>query len=163
MYVSSTVVEAVQRGVRVADCADQIVAVGDDRPQRHWRLTDGEWAQLTAVVRRVVGLLTAQVPEPTMSDGEARFCATRWYGGMGSALYALSSTGAIVDRVFAELDEAGAECTGEVVTDMYLAEEEYAGEARSRQAADLRQLDDLRRYVAFHGPRGPQVGWLDRI
>lgn len=162
MNVPTTVVEAFQHGVRIADerdVYDQIVAVGDGRPQKHWRLTDSEWAQLLDAMRAHFAFLGAPPVKPDMTDGEVRFCASRWHGGQASPLYALCSTGSVLPGVAGEIEVCLGQCED---IEPYIHQSEHDGEAESLQAADRRQLRGLLAYVDYHGLRGPQICWTDR-
>lgn len=72
--------------------------------------------------------------DDVISDGCARAIAAQWHSPADPALTALSTTGAIVDGVSAEIDGAVTETT---VLD------------------DLSALQELSRYVDYHGTRGP--------
>lgn len=80
------------------------------------------------------------------SNTEARRIAAEWHGGMSSPLYALTSSGAIVDGVVDEIED-----------DLTMADAfgSLLGEA------DRQDLIWLRLYVALHGARGPVKGWSD--
>lgn len=68
--------------------------------------------------------------------------ASRWHGGGGSALYALSSTGAI-DTAYHRHS-----CREEITECLDIADPMQAYE-----------LDQLRHYVAHHGPRPAIPNW----
>lgn len=156
MKVSSTVREAFRHGARIthlADVEEQFITVGPDR--RVWRLTDSEWTEVTAVVRRAFQVL---VPGPSLDDArQARMTAIAWHGGQSSALYAFASTGSILSDLDDEIADA-LDLSDSCRSDM-IAWEEYPGQGSAQHAHERQQLNRLRRFVAFHGPRGPQDGW----
>lgn len=88
----------------------------------------------TAIAAEIAALSGDDV----ISDGCARTIAAQWHSGQLSPLYALTSSGAIVDGVPAEIDAAVTETT---VVD------------------DLSALQELSRYADYHGTRGPVDGW----
>jgi hypothetical protein len=74
-----------------------------------------------------------------ISDAQARSIASAYHGGQFSALYSLSSTGAIdVERVTSEVSTAVQEL---------------------EPGPDRRPLLALDKYVRTHGTRGPVPGW----
>jgi len=77
-----------------------------------------------------------------ISDLEAKSTASDWHGGQFSPLYALASTGAIVDGIVEEID--------------------VIWRAPSMDDIDANVLNKLPRllaYVRHNGLRGPQAGW----
>lgn len=79
-----------------------------------------------------------------ISDLRARQIAADWHGGQWTGLYALASSGAIVDGVDNEiLDDLNSILT-------------QKGRGQDRQA-----LRALYSYVKSHGLRGPQSHWAD--
>lgn len=158
MVLYSTVAEAFQLGTRIAnpaDAYDQIVTAGSHA----WRLTDSEWNEMLACVRAALAALGAASREPDMTDAEVRFLASAWHGGQWAPLYALSSTGSIVDGVLREIQEALADCDD---FEMFMSQAESEEEAIRLQATERRQLLQLRDYCAYHGLRGPQACWSTR-
>ena len=91
-----------------------------------------------------------------ISDLRARQIASEWHGGGGTALYALSSTGAILSW------EARTHC--EEDSTMNLAVSEISQELRELQQAtysERRALTALLAYVERNGIRGPVAEWSD--
>lgn len=89
----------------------------------------------------------------TMTDGmidlsALRALAAAWHGGQWSPLYALASSGAIVDGIEREIEE-----------DIAIAER--FGTTDPDYAEDVLPLRQLLIYVRQHGPRGPVDGWSD--
>jgi hypothetical protein len=82
----------------------------------------------------------------TISDNKVRRIASEWHGGMYKPLYSLSSSGAIVPGVLAEIEECLRICT----------EEQFLYGKRKTNHAELKQL---RRYCEIKGERGPVAGW----
>ena len=83
-----------------------------------------------------------------ISDLEARKIASEWHSGQTSALYALSSTGAILDHVD----------TANELTDLAREESNRPTDQRN-DPASFTNLINLRTYVRRHGNRGPQDHW----
>jgi len=86
----------------------------------------------------------------TMTDGlidlsSLRELASSWHGGMSSPLYALASTGAIVEGLVDEIED----CIATAV--QYDSDPDYA--------ADIPRLEHLLVYVRNRGLRGPVTGW----
>ncbi len=77
-----------------------------------------------------------------LADRHVRLAASEWHGGQWSPLYALASSGAIVDGCAAEL----AECIRA---------------AKKVEPADVPTLVAVAAYVDRCGLRGPQQGWSD--
>lgn len=78
-----------------------------------------------------------------LTHDQAREIASSWHGGQGSPLYALASSGAIVDGVVEEIDECAESCKG-------------------KGGSDFTNLIDLRTYVRRRRlARGPVAGWAD--
>lgn len=77
-----------------------------------------------------------------ISHAQVRSLAAAWHGGQWSPLYALSSSGAIIDG-----------CESEV--------RECLGQAQVSEPGDVPALKSLLDYVRENGPRGPQDGWSD--
>jgi hypothetical protein len=77
-----------------------------------------------------------------ISHGQARRLASEWHGGQWSALYSLSSTGAI------DVEAADREIMASL-------------DLQPEGTDDERDLDALLAYVHSHGPRGPVAddGW----
>lgn len=80
------------------------------------------------------------------SISRLRELAASWHGGQWSSLYALASSGAIVDGVEGEIE-------GCIIT-----AEGYAA-ADPDYAADIVPLRHLLAYVCHQGNRGPVEGW----
>lgn len=76
--------------------------------------------------------------ENMISDAQARSIAAAWHGGQASPLYALASSGAIVDNVRREIGND-------------LETVDVGPERRPLLALDV--------YVREHGQRGPVSGW----
>ncbi len=85
-----------------------------------------------------------------ISDTEARRISSEWHGGGGTALYALSSTGAI------DTARADHKLNGEINDCVYALPKT---QPERRTQGD--ELHELRMYVYEYGPRGPQPGWSD--
>ena len=86
-----------------------------------------------------------------LSDVEARRIASEWHGGVGSALYVLASTGAIVDGVSGEIYRNILDERSRIGTDdPDPSREDHQG---------LWDLEGLRSYVRESGRRGPVEGW----
>jgi hypothetical protein len=88
----------------------------------------------------------------TMTDGMIDLSALRelaasWHGGMSSPLYALASSGAIVEGCVREIED----CI--VIAQQYENDPDYA--------ADIPRLRHLLTYVRNRGYRGPVEGWSD--
>lgn len=79
-----------------------------------------------------------------ITDVEARRIASDWHGGGGSALYVLTSTGAIV------LNDQGME---------WLNVKEEIQACLDSTYSDQSRLEWLLKYVEKHGSRGLVVGW----
>jgi hypothetical protein len=75
-----------------------------------------------------------------LTDLEARKIADAWHGGQASPLYALTSTGALVKGVHAEISDCA------LLTD---------------DPDGWDELGMLLTYVKAHYPRGPVDGWSD--
>ena len=87
----------------------------------------------------------------TMTDGmidlsRLRELAASWHGGMMTPLYALASSGAIVDGIEHEIE------------DCIIIAEGYAG-TDPDYADDVLPLRHLLAYVQANGNRGPIEGW----
>lgn len=82
----------------------------------------------------------------TISDLQARVIANAWHGGQSSALYSLTSTGAITDATLAELYEELRFIDARGPVD--------GGEADY-------ELTALLDYAKTYGPRGPVDGWSE--
>jgi len=84
------------------------------------------------------GLRRAEDSETGLIDDfTARVIAASWHSGQDSALYALASTGAILDRT------------------AYIIRREIANNPYP-------ELYALASYVRFHGERGPVTAWIER-
>ncbi|MEV3856095.1 hypothetical protein AB0J38_17440 [Streptomyces sp. NPDC050095] len=83
-----------------------------------------------------------------ISDLDARKIASEWHGGQATALYSLTSCGAILPGLVGEIDRELWFCLldGDVTDD-------------DRDGA--RQLGKLRDYAQHHGERGPVDGWSE--
>lgn len=77
-----------------------------------------------------------------ITDLQARIIASEWHGGQRSPLYALTSTGAIVEGVEREIMEDIA----------------YP----STDSTETARLNSLLDYVEAKGERGPQSGWSEQ-
>lgn len=82
----------------------------------------------------------ASLRKRAISDAQVRSLAAAWHGGQSSPLYALTSSGAIIEG-----------CAEEV--DLCIAE------AQRSAPADVPALKSLLDYVKLNGVRGPQQGW----
>ena len=82
----------------------------------------------------------ASLRKQAISDAQVRSLAAAWHGGQSSPLYALTSSGAIIEG-----------CAEEV--DLCIAE------AQRSAPADVPALKSLLDYVKLNGVRGPQQGW----
>lgn len=81
-----------------------------------------------------------------ITDLAARKIATDWHGGQQSALYALSSTGAIAEGAEAELNR-------EII---------YNRDTQQHTiCTECQRLADLLAYVLYHGIRGSQPNWSE--
>jgi len=76
-----------------------------------------------------------------------RELAASWHGGMSSPLYALASSGAIVEGCVREVEDCIA------AAEQYDSDPDYA--------TDIPRLRHLLVYVRSHGYRGPVEGWSD--
>lgn len=85
----------------------------------------------------------------TIDDTTARRIASEWHGGGGTALYALSSTGAI-DTARADHD---------VKTEIVDSIHDRIGHTLEEDTTDLNELRRLLDYVNATGARGPVDGW----
>lgn len=90
-----------------------------------------------------------------ITDLHAKIIANAWHGGMKSALYSFTSTGAIWlgvapdgwnRNLHPEIASAIASC-----------------ELQDGQSSDESALYALRRYVIYHGERGVQDGWSELV
>lgn len=88
------------------------------------------------------------VTDGIIDTSALRALAAAWHSGMSSPLYALASSGAIVDGIEREVEEA-------------IADAERFGTTDPDYAADVVPLRHLLTYVRHHGPRGPVEGWSD--
>lgn len=84
----------------------------------------------------------------TISDGKARRLANEWHGGQSSPLYALSSSGAIVDGVLKELMY----CRNHLFLDL---------KAGKKVKTEFMELKQLYRYCRIRNPRGPVKDWYE--
>jgi len=89
----------------------------------------------------------------TMTDGmidlsALRKCAAEWHGGQASPLYALASSGAIVEGLADEIREN-------------IDTAEQFGKTDPDYAADVPKLRHLLVYVTNCGERGPVDGWSE--
>jgi hypothetical protein len=112
---------------------------------RHWEeYNTGKRSSATNVRsaweswNRTAGLTVDYMDIPY--DGQARRIASEWHSGQASALYSLSSCGAITPDV-----------AGEITREMNTGEGGKSGDLRA-----------LLIYVTFHGPRDRQDGWADQ-
>lgn len=92
-----------------------------------------------------------------LTDTEARKIASEWHGGVGTALYAFASTGAI------DTARPDHSCAEEIRDELRQNQTEYD---RARRTNDeffdnIDELRDILFYVLHHGTRGPQPGWAD--
>lgn len=90
--------------------------------------------------------------ETHISDGTARRLASENHDGQASALYALSSSGAIRPEVADEIAQTIRDARRGVVLGMY-------NEATRDQW--IAELKTLAAYVLRSGSRGPVEGWAD--
>lgn len=81
-----------------------------------------------------------------LTDTQARKIASEWHGGQFTALYALSSSGAI-DHNQEALDPKASPILAEI-TDCKPEDDQSTGD-----------LIGLLAYVIQNGPRGPVAGW----
>jgi len=79
--------------------------------------------------------------------GPLRELAASWHGGMWSPLYALCSSGAIVEGCVREIEDCIA------IAEQYDNDPDYA--------EDIPRLRHLLVYVRNHGFRGPVEGWSE--
>lgn len=109
-----------------------------------------------------------------ITDLEARKLASEWHGGQRTALYALTSTGAILNGVnfdpiedpglfdtlvlntVAEIEDVIKELSPKDAGNPLNEGDRAAARERSIQKRELRLL---LAYVIHHGPRGPVDGW----
>lgn len=82
--------------------------------------------------------------EGQISDRLARIIASQYHGGQASDLYSFVSTGAIGERIEAEI-------SGCYAIARFVEEDQ--------RAMDI--LEALMDYVGYHGERGPVEGWHD--
>lgn len=93
--------------------------------------------------------MTATLTNDGLVDlSRVRELAASWHSGMSSPLYALASSGAIVDGCAEEVERA-------------VSEAERFGRVDSLYSADVAPLRHLLIYVQSNGPRGPVEGWSD--
>ncbi len=96
-----------------------------------------------------------------INDRTAQRIASEWHGGQSSALYALSSTGAIRGERNDEYDYNDA--AREIRPKLDAAAAAYIHQnAEGYTKRDGDQLAKLFDYVTKHGPRGPQPNWYER-
>ncbi|MGA4948639.1 hypothetical protein [Streptomyces lydicamycinicus] len=88
-----------------------------------------------------------------ISDLEAREISADWHTGQWSAVYALTSSGAITGEIELEVQAEVKELTTE-------SERTKTGRIRSAEIRhEVERLQSLLAYVSHHGERGPQDGW----
>lgn len=77
-----------------------------------------------------------------IKDTTAQRIASDWHGGQSSALYALSSSGAIIDGCADEITDNIAEAVAQT---------------------EKRRLSNLLTYVQANGPRDAQPNWYQHV
>lgn len=93
-------------------------------------------------IREAMEATEATAMYAVIPDAAARMIASQYHGGQTSALYSLTSAGAI------DTDSLRRE-----ITSFYVDE--------SMTVGDLRKLDHLAFWIMAHGNRGPVEGWSE--
>lgn len=105
------------------------------------------WSLMTVAAAR------AHIEGEEISDLQARVIANAWHGGMWSAFYSFTSTGAILEG---DTDHHGRDFRTEL-SDAIVT----AALSTDTNESDMAALHGLRAYAEKHGPRGPQHGWAN--